>query len=83
MGIKVPSAGATPAHSVVLSWRYPDGRVATGHFLPRERAEQLARIYGVMHPDQTYWIETVRMDETQAYARVRRRRRPRASTTKP
>ena len=57
--------------------------MATGHFLPRERAEQLARIYGVMHPDQTYWIETVRMDETQAYARVRRRRRPRASTTKP
>ena len=82
MGIKVPSAAATPADSVVLSWRYPDGRVATGHFLPRERAEQLARIYGVMHPDQTYWIETVRMDETRAYGRVRRRR-PRASTTKP
>ena len=82
MGIKIPSEPATASDSVVLSWRYPDGRVAKGHFLPRERAEQLARVYGSMHPDQTYWIETVPMDETKAYGRVRRRL-PRASTTKP
>jgi hypothetical protein len=74
MGVKVPSEPATAADSVVLSWRYPDGSVATSHFLPRERAEHLARIYGAMHPEETYWIETVPMEETQAYARVRRRR---------
>ena len=74
MGVKIPSEPATSTDSVVLSWRYPDGSVATGHFLPRERAEQLARIYGAMHPEETYWIETVPMAETQAYARVRRRR---------
>ena len=82
MGVKVPSEPATSADSVVLSWRYPDGRVAAGHFLPRAQAEHLARIYGAMHPDETYWIETVPMVETQAYARVRRRR-PKAPSAKP
>lgn len=74
MGVKIPSEPAIPVDNVVLSWRYPDGRVATSHFLPRERAEQLAAIYGAMHPEETYWIETLPMEETQAYARVRRRR---------
>lgn len=81
MGVKVPSEPATAADSVVLSWRYPDGSVGTGHFLPRARAEQLARIYGAMHPEETYWIEPVPMEETQAYARVRRRR-PKVPPTK-
>jgi hypothetical protein len=74
MGVKVPSEPATAADSVVLSWRYPDGSVATSHFLPRERAEHLARIYGAMHPEETYSIEAVPMDDTRAFARVRRRR---------
>lgn len=74
MAVKVPSEPPAPTDSVVLSWRYPDGRVATSHFLPRERAEQLARIYGAMHPEETYSIEAVRMDETQTYGRVSRRR---------
>jgi hypothetical protein len=74
MAVKSPSEPATAMDNVVLSWRYADGRVVSGHFLPRERAEQLARVYGDMHPDQTYWIEAVPLVETQAYARVRRRR---------
>jgi hypothetical protein len=60
--------------SAVLTWRYPDGTVAAGHPLPRAQAERLAQVYGGMYPDQTYWLEPVRMDETRAYMRVRRRR---------
>jgi hypothetical protein len=74
MGTKLPPDGAAAIESVVLNWRYPDGSMASGHPLPREQAERLARVYGGMYPDQTYWLEPVRMDETLAYARVRRRR---------
>jgi hypothetical protein len=63
----------TPTESVVLSWRYPDGTVASGHPLPREQAEQLARVYGRMYPDQTFWLERSGLDTT-AVGRVRRRR---------
>jgi hypothetical protein len=74
MVTKRPTQDASSEDSVVLSWRYPDGSTAAGHPLPREQAERLARVYGSMYPDQTYWIETVPMDETVEYARVRRRR---------
>ena len=63
----------TPTESVVLSWRYPDGTVASGHPLPREQAEQLARVYGGMYPDQTFWLERSELDPT-VVGRVRRRR---------
>jgi hypothetical protein len=63
-----------PVDTVVLHWKYPDGTEVSGHPLPRGRAEQLARVYGSMYPDQTYWLEPVRLDETLAYARVQRRR---------
>jgi hypothetical protein len=73
MATKIPGAG-TPTESVVLSWRYPDGTVASGHPLPRDQAEQLARVYGGMHPDQTFWLEPSKLGETSGYGRVRRRR---------
>ena len=82
MGIKLPSEPANGADNVVLSSRSPDGSVTTGHFLPREHAEQLARIYGGMYPEQTFWIEPVKMDETRSFMRVRRRR-PRPSAANP
>jgi hypothetical protein len=69
-----PPDEAPASDNVILSWKYPDGSVASAHPLPREQAERLARIYGSMYPDQTYWLEPVRLDETLAYARVRRRR---------
>jgi hypothetical protein len=74
MASRLPPEDATPLESVVLSWKYPDGTVASGHPLPREQAERLARVYGSMYPEQTFWLEPVRLDETLAYARVRRRR---------
>jgi hypothetical protein len=75
MATKLPPDETAPSENVVLSWRYPDGSVASAaHPLPREQAERLARVYGGMYPDQTYWLQPVRMDETLAYARVRRRR---------
>ena len=60
--------------SAILTWRYPDGTVASAHPLPRDQAERLARIYGSMYPDQTYWLEALRIEETLSYMRVRRRR---------
>jgi hypothetical protein len=74
MGTKVPPDDAASSSSVVLSWRYPDGTVATGHPLPRDQAEHLARVYGSMYPDQTYWLEPVVMAQTQGTMRVQRRR---------
>jgi hypothetical protein len=67
-------AADDPAENAILTWRYPDGTVAAGHPLPREQAERLARVYGSMYPEQTYWLEPVRLDETRSYMRVRRRR---------
>jgi hypothetical protein len=74
MASKTPTDESTGSETVILSWKYPDGTVASGHPLPRNQAEQLAKVYGSMYPDQTYWLEPVRMDDTIAYARVRRRR---------
>jgi hypothetical protein len=74
MASKLPPDETAHGENVILSWRYPDGSVASGHPLPREQAERLARVYGGMHPDQTYWLQPVKMDDTLAYARVRRRR---------
>ena len=68
---KTPSP-ETPTENVVLSWRYPDGTVASGHPLPREQAEQLARVYGGMYPDQTFWLEPSL--DPPVVGRVRRRR---------
>jgi hypothetical protein len=65
---------------VVLFWRYPDGSVASGHPLPRDQAEHLARIYGSMYPEQSYWLEPVRMEETLGFVRVQRRRVQRSPT---
>jgi len=59
--------------SVILSWKYPDGSVASARPLPREQAERLARVYGSMYPDQTYWMETVTLDDTSAFVRIQRR----------
>jgi hypothetical protein len=64
----------TARENAILTWKYPDGTVASGHPLPREQAERLARIYGSMYPDQSYWLEPVTFDETLAFMRVRRRR---------
>jgi hypothetical protein len=74
MASKLPPDEATGSETVILSWKYPDGTMASGHPLPRDRAEQLARVYGAMYPDQTYWLEAVNMVETITYARVRRPR---------
>lgn len=63
----------TPTDSVVLSWRYPDGTVASGHPLPRDQAEHLARVYGGMYPDQTYWLAPANLNDS-VVGRVRRRR---------
>lgn len=68
--ISTPEA---PTESVVLSWKYPDGTVASGHPLSRDQAEHLARVYGGMYPDQTYWLEPARQDSP-VVGRVRRRR---------
>ena len=50
--------------SFVVSWKYPDGTLASGHPLPRERAEALCRIYSRMYPEQTYWLEPLRLTDT-------------------
>jgi hypothetical protein len=79
MGSKVVPEDMSTDDNVILSWKYPDGSVATGgHPLPRAQAEHLSRIYGGMYPDQTFWLEPVKMDETRGLLRVRRRR-PQAS----
>jgi hypothetical protein len=75
MASKVPPDDPAAGDSVVLSWRYPDGSVGAARPLPREQAERLARVYGSMYPDQTYWLEAVSMEETRAFMRVQRRRR--------
>ena len=72
MASKLPPA-ERPNESVVLSWKYPDGTVASGHPLPRDQAEHLARVYGGMYPDQTFWLEPSRLGDS-AVGRVRRRR---------
>jgi hypothetical protein len=46
----------------VLSWKYPDGTVARGRPLPRSTAEQLARIFGSMYPEEAYWLEPAPKD---------------------
>jgi hypothetical protein len=74
MANKLPPDEAIGYETVILTWKYPDGTVASGHPLPRNQAEQLAGVYRSMYPDQTYWLEPVKMDDTLAYARVRRRR---------
>ena len=63
-----------PNENVVLTWRYRDGTVASGHPLRRDQAEHLARVYGAMYPDQTFWLEPSKLGETSGYGRVRRRR---------
>jgi hypothetical protein len=68
------SPDETAGENAILTWRYPDGTVASGHPLSRKQAEHLARIYGTMYPDQTYWLEPMRIEETRSYMRVRRRR---------
>jgi hypothetical protein len=64
----------TGTDCVVLTWKYPDGSVASGHPLPREQAERLARVYGSMYPDQTYWLEPWLTADEHVSARVQRRR---------
>jgi hypothetical protein len=68
--------------SFVVSWKYPDGTVASGHPLPRERAEALCRIYSRMYPDQTYWLEPLRLTEM-VKAPLGRVQRNRARRKKP
>ncbi len=70
---KLPPAQSR-TESVVLSWKYPDGTVASGHPLPRDQAEHLARVYGGMYPDQTFWLESSKLDDSLVSGRVRRRR---------
>jgi hypothetical protein len=72
MATRISSEQAA-SESVVLYWKYPDGSVASGHPLPREQAERLARVYGSMYPDQTYWLEPWLTAEDLG-ARVQRRR---------
>jgi hypothetical protein len=82
MASRLPPEDAAPLEKVVLYWRYPDGTVASGgHPLPRDQAEHLARVYGSMYPEQSFWLEPVKLEDTLAYARVRRRR-PQASARK-
>jgi hypothetical protein len=64
---------AEPAEEFVLFWRNPDGSVASGHSLPKERAEQMARIFSKMYPDQTYWMEPVRVTPPRSYMGVTRK----------
>lgn len=73
MAQKVPPDDTDAGECVVLSWRYPDGSVASAHPLPREQAERLARVYGGMYPDQTYWLEPLHMGFTPGFMRVQRR----------
>ena len=43
----------------VVSWRHPDGSLATGAPLPRPQAEALARAYARLFPRQQYWTQTL------------------------
>jgi hypothetical protein len=65
------------APEFVLSWKYPDGTVAQGRPLPRETAEQLARVFGSMYPEETYWLEPAPKLDAHADGRVVRKDNPR------
>jgi hypothetical protein len=62
------------ADELVLWWRNPDGSVASGHCLRRENAEEMARIFSKMYPDQTYWLEPQKITPPGSYPGVRRKR---------
>jgi hypothetical protein len=59
---------------LVLWWRNPDGSVDRGHPLRRANAEEMARIFSRMYPEQTYWLEPLMIVPRGAYAGVRRKR---------
>jgi hypothetical protein len=82
MASRIPPDDARPPDNVVLFWRYPDGSVASGHPLPRDQAERLARVYGSMYPEQTYWLEPLPLEEALAFGRVQRPRVQRSPTNR-
>lgn len=72
---------AEAAEEFVLYWRNPDGTVASGHALPRERVEQMARVFSKMYPDQSYWMEPLRLTPLRSYMGVRRKPHPASGTS--
>jgi hypothetical protein len=80
MAEKDPRSLPTPddaeaAEEFVLYWRNRDGSVGSGHALPRERVEQMARVFSNMYPDQSYWMEPLRLTPKRSYMGVRRKPR--------
>jgi hypothetical protein len=73
-----PEAPPPPdaTEELVLWWRNADGSLDRGHALRRENAEAMARIFSKMYPDQTYWLEPVKVVPRGSYGPVRRKRRP-------
>jgi hypothetical protein len=62
------------SEELVLCWRNPDGSTDRARALRRENAEQVARIFSRMYPDQTYWLEPLKAAPPGAYTGLRRRR---------
>jgi hypothetical protein len=75
-----PESPSTPrpdaAEEIVLCWRNADGSLDRGRPLRRENAEEMARIFSKMYPDQTYWLEPLSLVPRGSYGAVRRKRRP-------
>jgi hypothetical protein len=73
-----PTASASEsdaAEEIVVCWRNPDGSQGSGRALRRENAEEMARIFSKMYPDQTYWLEPRKLTPPGSYGGVRRRKR--------
>jgi hypothetical protein len=62
------------ADEVVIWWRNADGSLDRGRALRRENAEEMARIFSKMYPDQTYWLEPLKVTPRGSYGPVRRKR---------
>ncbi|HEX6737011.1 MAG TPA: hypothetical protein VF310_01940 [Vicinamibacteria bacterium] len=69
-----PSSSDAP-EELVVSWKNPDGSVGHGRALPRDSAEEMARIFTRMYPDQTYWLEPAAVRGRGVYPGVQRKRR--------
>ena len=68
------SVRADEGEEVVLCWKNPDGSVDRGRPLRRENAEEMARIFSRMYPDQTYWVEPLKLAKPGSFTGIRRRR---------
>ena len=61
------------AEELVVCWKNPDGSVDRGRALRPQNAQEMARIFSRMYPDQTYWLEPPNVTPRGAYTGLQRR----------